>query len=201
MFLRYKKNRGGRNSYICAFHVLSDGFTNPKNNNKDALANGKEHDDDIQKSVSHDIHSTSIGAQTRIQGDKTENKDKDLSQDADDVGAEADINNMESIISYTKWMSKLHFSMALLKKKYTYVNHQGLRIQNILTKYTVYKVVKALYGLHQAPRAWYETLATYPLENRFQRGIIGQTLFIKKQQKDILLVQIYVDDIIFGATN
>nr|GEY79198.1 putative ribonuclease H-like domain-containing protein [Tanacetum cinerariifolium] len=65
----------------------------------------------------------------------------------------------------------------------------------------VYKVVKALYELHHAPRAWYETLATYLLENRFQRGTIDQTLFIKKQQKDILLVQIYVDDIIFGATN
>nr|GFB39711.1 putative ribonuclease H-like domain-containing protein [Tanacetum cinerariifolium] len=65
----------------------------------------------------------------------------------------------------------------------------------------VYKVVKALYGLHQAPRAWYETLATYLLENGFQKGIIDQTLFIKRQQKDILLLQIYVDDIIFGATN
>nr|GEX59471.1 uncharacterized mitochondrial protein AtMg00810-like [Tanacetum cinerariifolium] len=65
----------------------------------------------------------------------------------------------------------------------------------------VYKVVKALYGLHQAPRAWYETLATYLLENGFQRGTIDQTLFIKKQKRDILLVQIYVDDIIFGATN
>nr|GEV54227.1 putative ribonuclease H-like domain-containing protein [Tanacetum cinerariifolium] len=65
----------------------------------------------------------------------------------------------------------------------------------------VYKVVKALYGLHQAPRAWYETLATYLLENGFQRGTIDQTLFIKKQQENILLVQIYVDDIIFGATN
>nr|GEV36766.1 hypothetical protein [Tanacetum cinerariifolium] len=65
----------------------------------------------------------------------------------------------------------------------------------------VYKVVKALYGLHQAPRAWYETLATYLLENSFQRGIIDQTLFIKKQKGHILLVQIYIDDIIFGATN
>nr|GEX48919.1 putative ribonuclease H-like domain-containing protein [Tanacetum cinerariifolium] len=52
----------------------------------------------------------------------------------------------------------------------------------------VYKVVKALYGLHQAPRAWYETLATYLLENGFQRGTIDQTLFIKKKQKDILLM-------------
>nr|GEY04617.1 retrovirus-related Pol polyprotein from transposon TNT 1-94 [Tanacetum cinerariifolium] len=56
----------------------------------------------------------------------------------------------------------------------------------------VYKVVMALYGLHQAPRAWYETLATYLLENGFQRGTIDQTLFIKKQKGYILLVQIYV---------
>nr|GEX86927.1 putative ribonuclease H-like domain-containing protein [Tanacetum cinerariifolium] len=65
----------------------------------------------------------------------------------------------------------------------------------------VYKVVKALYGLHQAARAWYETLANYLLENGFQRGKIDQILFIKRQKGDILLVQIYVDDIKFGATN
>nr|GEZ33346.1 hypothetical protein [Tanacetum cinerariifolium] len=52
-----------------------------------------------------------------------------------------------------------------------------------------------------APRAWYETLANYLLENGFQIGKIDQTLFIKKQKRDILPVQIYVDDIIFGATN
>ncbi|GJR28414.1 putative ribonuclease H-like domain-containing protein [Tanacetum coccineum] len=65
----------------------------------------------------------------------------------------------------------------------------------------VYKVVKALYGLHQAQRAWYETLANYLLGNEFKRGEIDQTLFIKKQKGDILLVQVYVDDIIFGSTN
>nr|GEZ37647.1 hypothetical protein [Tanacetum cinerariifolium] len=65
----------------------------------------------------------------------------------------------------------------------------------------VYKVVKELYGLHQAPRAWYKTLANYLLENCFQKGKIDQTLFIKRQKGDILLVQIYVDDIIFGSTN
>ncbi|GJR22255.1 putative ribonuclease H-like domain-containing protein [Tanacetum coccineum] len=64
----------------------------------------------------------------------------------------------------------------------------------------VYKVVKALYGLHQAPRAWYDTLATYLLSNGFQRGQIDQTLFIKRHKGHILLVQIYVDDIIFGST-
>ncbi|GJZ93608.1 putative ribonuclease H-like domain-containing protein [Tanacetum coccineum] len=64
----------------------------------------------------------------------------------------------------------------------------------------VYKVEKALYGLHQAPRAWYETLSTYMLDNEFQRGKIDKTLFIKRYKGNILLVQVYVDDIIFGLT-
>ncbi|GKA29488.1 putative ribonuclease H-like domain-containing protein [Tanacetum coccineum] len=64
----------------------------------------------------------------------------------------------------------------------------------------VYKVEKALYGLHHAPRAWYETLSTYLLENGFHRGQIDKTLFIKRHKDDILLVQVYVDDIIFGST-
>ncbi|GJV09875.1 retrovirus-related pol polyprotein from transposon TNT 1-94 [Tanacetum coccineum] len=64
----------------------------------------------------------------------------------------------------------------------------------------VYKVEKALYGLHQAPKAWYETLSTYLLDNEFQRGKIDKTLFIKRHKGDILLVQVYVDDIIFGST-
>ncbi|GKA48688.1 putative ribonuclease H-like domain-containing protein [Tanacetum coccineum] len=64
----------------------------------------------------------------------------------------------------------------------------------------VYKVEKALYGLHQAPRAWYETLSTYLLDNGFHRGQIDKTLFIKRHKDDILLVQVYVDDIIFGST-
>ncbi|KAI3692552.1 hypothetical protein L6452_32369 [Arctium lappa] len=59
---------------------------------------------------------------------------------------------------------------------------------------------KALYGLHQAPRAWYDTLSSYLLENGFERGVIDKTLFIKRKKKEILLVQIYVDDIIFGST-
>ncbi|GKA03425.1 putative ribonuclease H-like domain-containing protein [Tanacetum coccineum] len=64
----------------------------------------------------------------------------------------------------------------------------------------VYKVKKALYGLHQAPRAWYETLSTYLLDNEFQKRKIDKTLFIKRYKGDILLVQVYVDDIIFGST-
>nr|GEU54341.1 hypothetical protein [Tanacetum cinerariifolium] len=64
----------------------------------------------------------------------------------------------------------------------------------------VYKVEKTLYGLHQAPKAWYETLSTYLLENGYRGGTIDKTLFIKKDKGDILLVQVYVDDIIFGST-
>ncbi|GJV28972.1 putative ribonuclease H-like domain-containing protein [Tanacetum coccineum] len=64
----------------------------------------------------------------------------------------------------------------------------------------VYKVVKALYGLHQAPRAWYATLSTFLLKSGYKRGTIDKTLFIKKDKNDIMLVQVYVDDIIFGST-
>nr|GEW99747.1 hypothetical protein [Tanacetum cinerariifolium] len=166
-FMENKPNVAGEEgtqTYVL-FPVLFDDSTNSHNNNKDALVDGKEHDDDIQKSVSPDIHSSSSGAQTRKQGHKTENKDKGKSpvvtiigfrdlnakleecnnnssngvntasssvstaghnfinrtnnfsatgpsnaamsnledlthyNDADDVGAEADINNLESIIS------------------------------------------------------------------------------------------------------
>nr|GEW48484.1 hypothetical protein [Tanacetum cinerariifolium] len=80
------------------------------------------------------------------------------------------------------------------------VNTVRLRFEDPDYPDKVYKVEKALYGLHQAPRAWYETLAKYLLENGFRRGKIDQTMFIKRQKYDILLVQVYVDDIIFGST-
>ncbi|GJU33434.1 putative ribonuclease H-like domain-containing protein [Tanacetum coccineum] len=62
----------------------------------------------------------------------------------------------------------------------------------------VYKI--ALYGLHQAPRAWYATLSTFFETHGYRRGTIDKTLFIKKDKKDIMMVQVYVDDIIFGST-
>nr|GEU37063.1 hypothetical protein [Tanacetum cinerariifolium] len=65
----------------------------------------------------------------------------------------------------------------------------------------VYKVEKAMYGLHQAPRAWYGTLSKYLLDNGFQRGAIDQTLFVRKHKGDFLLVQVYIDDIIFSSSN
>nr|GFB19246.1 hypothetical protein [Tanacetum cinerariifolium] len=141
-----KAGEEGTHTYVL-FPVLSDGSTNSQNNNKDALVDGKEHDDDIQKSVSSDIHSSSSGAQTRKQeytnnssnrvnaasslvsiaghnfinstndfsvagpsndaasptavnsSDMPNLEDLTHSDNTDDVGAEADINNLESIIS------------------------------------------------------------------------------------------------------
>nr|KAJ0204523.1 hypothetical protein LSAT_V11C500235470 [Lactuca sativa] len=65
----------------------------------------------------------------------------------------------------------------------------------------VYRLDKAVYGLKQAPRAWYETLTSYLLENGYRRGAIDNTLFIKNKGSNMVLVQIYVDDIIFGSPN
>ncbi|KAH9717278.1 hypothetical protein KPL71_021758 [Citrus sinensis] len=65
----------------------------------------------------------------------------------------------------------------------------------------VYKLSKALYGLKQAPRAWYDRLKNFLLDNDFSMGKADTTLFVKHKNQDILIVQIYVDDIIFGSTN
>ncbi|GKD65649.1 retrovirus-related pol polyprotein from transposon TNT 1-94, partial [Tanacetum coccineum] len=64
----------------------------------------------------------------------------------------------------------------------------------------MYKLKKALYGLKQAPRAWYDLLSKFLLSQVFSKGTVDPTLFIRRQGKDILLVQIYVDDIIFAST-
>ncbi|GJS35487.1 putative ribonuclease H-like domain-containing protein [Tanacetum coccineum] len=65
----------------------------------------------------------------------------------------------------------------------------------------VYRLRKALYRLKQAPRAWYDQLLKFLISKGFTKGIIDPTLFTIKYGEDILLVQIYVDDIIFGSTN
>nr|GFA02009.1 copia protein [Tanacetum cinerariifolium] len=65
----------------------------------------------------------------------------------------------------------------------------------------VYHLKKALYRLKQAPRAWYDTLSRFLLDNDFFKGAIDPTLFTRKTGKHILLVQIYVDDIIFAPTD
>nr|GFA49627.1 putative ribonuclease H-like domain-containing protein [Tanacetum cinerariifolium] len=119
--------------------------------------------------------------------------------DRENVGAEANFNNLETSITVSPIpITRIHNAHPISQ----IISNMSLTTQTKrFEDDNVYKVVMALYGLHQARRAWYETLATYLLENGFHRGQIDQTLFIKKQKGDILLVQIYMDDIIFGATN
>ncbi|GKC15286.1 retrovirus-related pol polyprotein from transposon TNT 1-94 [Tanacetum coccineum] len=64
----------------------------------------------------------------------------------------------------------------------------------------VYKLKKTLYGLKQAPRAWYAMLSLFLISQDFSKGSVDPTLFIRKEGKELLLVQVYVDDIIFAAS-
>jgi hypothetical protein len=65
----------------------------------------------------------------------------------------------------------------------------------------VYKLSKTLYGLKQAPRAWYTRLKTFLLEHGYVMGSVDKTLFTLKHGNDFLLVQIYMDNIIFGGSS
>ncbi|GKE67452.1 retrovirus-related pol polyprotein from transposon TNT 1-94 [Tanacetum coccineum] len=64
----------------------------------------------------------------------------------------------------------------------------------------VYKLKKALYGLKQAPKAWYDRLKSFLIKHEYKIGIVDNTLYTKKKSSNLIIVQIYVDDIIFGST-
>nr|GEZ93014.1 uncharacterized mitochondrial protein AtMg00810-like [Tanacetum cinerariifolium] len=149
--------------------------------------------------------------QSEVQVSPSKLEDITYSDDEEDVDAEADFTNLETTITVSPILTtRVHKDQHQMDVKSAFLYGiieeelyvcQPPRFEDPNYPDKVYKVVKALYGLHQAPRAWYETLAIYLLENGFQRGKIDQTLFIKRQKSDILLVQIYVDAIIFGSTN
>ena len=64
----------------------------------------------------------------------------------------------------------------------------------------VLRLKKALYGLKQAPRAWYNRLTSYLLDHGFKRGQADWTLFVQRDEKYLVVAQVYVDDIVFGST-
>ncbi|GKA41318.1 retrovirus-related pol polyprotein from transposon TNT 1-94 [Tanacetum coccineum] len=64
----------------------------------------------------------------------------------------------------------------------------------------VYKLKKALYGLKQAPKAWYDRLKAFLIKHEYKMGMVDNTLFTKKKSSNLIIIQIYVDDIIFGST-
>nr|GEX09809.1 uncharacterized mitochondrial protein AtMg00810-like [Tanacetum cinerariifolium] len=129
--------------------------------------------------------------------DMSELEDIIYSDDEEDVGAEADLSNLETNIPVSPILTtRVHkdhhvnqitgdLNSAPQTREVYVCQPPGFEDPDYPDK--VYKVVKILYGLHQAPRAWYKTLANYLLENGFQRGKIDQNLFIKKQKGDILL--------------
>ncbi|GJW68307.1 hypothetical protein Tco_0122731 [Tanacetum coccineum] len=120
--------------------------------------------------------------------------------DNKDVGAEADLNNLETTMNVspipTTRIHKDHpknqiigdINSATQIRRMTKISKEHAMIeamQDELLHFSLQKVWK----LVDLPKAWYETLSTYLLENRFRRGIIDKTLFIKKDKGDILLVQ------------
>ncbi|GKB18039.1 putative ribonuclease H-like domain-containing protein [Tanacetum coccineum] len=97
--------------------------------------------------------------------------------DDEDVGAEADLNNLETTMNMDV---KSAFLYGTIDEEVYVCQPHGFEDPQFPNK--VYKVEKALYGLHQAPRAWYETLSTYLIKNGFRRGTIDKTLLIKKDK-------------------
>ncbi|GJS18738.1 retrovirus-related pol polyprotein from transposon TNT 1-94 [Tanacetum coccineum] len=91
------------------------------------------------------------------------------------------------------------FKCASQGRGHMFLNPKDCRIR--ITHLMGYKLKKALYGLKQAPRAWYYMLLSFLLSQHFSKGAVDPTLFIRKAGNDLLLVQIYVDDIIFASTN
>ena len=65
----------------------------------------------------------------------------------------------------------------------------------------VYRLKKALYGLKQALRAWYEILSTHLLKKGYTRRAVDKTLFVKRIKKDVMIAQVYVDNIMFSSTS
>ncbi|GJW12222.1 retrovirus-related pol polyprotein from transposon TNT 1-94, partial [Tanacetum coccineum] len=93
---------------------------------------------------------------------------------------------------------KTAFLNGILREEVYVIQPDGFVVQD--NPNHVYKLKKALYWLKQDPRAWYDLLSKFLLSQKFSKGTMYPTLFIKRQGKDILLVQIYVDDIIFAST-
>nr|GEY38423.1 retrovirus-related Pol polyprotein from transposon TNT 1-94 [Tanacetum cinerariifolium] len=65
----------------------------------------------------------------------------------------------------------------------------------------IYKLKKELYGLKQSPKAWYDRLKAFLRKYEYSIGMVDNTLFTKKSKSHLIIVQIYVDGIIFGSTS
>ncbi|GJW53430.1 putative ribonuclease H-like domain-containing protein [Tanacetum coccineum] len=156
--------------------------------------------DSPTKDVDNGEPKTADDAQKQVE-DGLNNENAEQERFADDSSTK-DVNAVKLILPDQKLILKQAEELLEFKLQKVWIlvdlpkGHRAIGFEDLDHPDKVYKVVKALYGLHQAPRAWYDTLANYLFCNGFQRGKIDQTLFIKRKQGHILLVQIYVDDII-----
>ncbi|GJR44454.1 retrovirus-related pol polyprotein from transposon TNT 1-94 [Tanacetum coccineum] len=134
------------------------------------------------------------------------NKQKGIDYD----GTFAPVARLEAVRIFLAFATYMNFIVYQIDVKSSFLN--GKLKEEVYVKQSpgfqssefpnhVCKLYKALYGLKQAPRAWYETLSTFFTEHKFVRGKIYNTLFVYKTQTDVILVQIYVNDIIFGSTS
>ncbi|GJY07442.1 retrovirus-related pol polyprotein from transposon TNT 1-94 [Tanacetum coccineum] len=99
-----------------------------------------------------------------------------------------ELNNLKQAMIETSWIDAMQEELYEFEILQEYPSH-------------VYKLKKALYGLKQAPRTWYDMLSNFLISQHFSKGVVDPTLFTQKARNDLLLVQIYVDDIIFSSTN
>ncbi|GJZ79302.1 putative ribonuclease H-like domain-containing protein [Tanacetum coccineum] len=197
-----------------------DGKKVDEDSRKDSEGIDQEKEDNVNSTNNVNAASTNevnaVGGKTSIKLSLDLNmpklEDYIIFEDDEDVGAEADMHNLNITIQVSPILTiRIHKDHPLnqvigdLKNPKRKIEEEvyvcqppGFEDPDFPDR--VYKVEKALYGLHQALRAWYETLSTYLLNNEFQRGKIDKTLFIKRYKGDILLVQVYVDDTIFGST-
>ncbi|KAK6151857.1 hypothetical protein DH2020_014492 [Rehmannia glutinosa] len=122
----------------------------------------------------------------------------------------APVARLEAIRMFLAYATHKNFNVYQMDVKSAFLNglleeevyvEQPLGFEQKTLGDKVYKLKKALYGLKQTPRAWYDTLSQFLTDNGFTKGKVDRTLFRNQDEESILLVQIYVDDIIFGSTN
>ncbi|GJS41571.1 retrovirus-related pol polyprotein from transposon TNT 1-94 [Tanacetum coccineum] len=116
---------------------------------------------------------------------------------------------LESIIIQLAYACALNFKLFQMDLKSTFLNGfineevyvaQPLGLIDFEKPDHVYKLKKALYGLKQAPKAWYDRLKAFLIKHEYKMGMVDNTLFTKKKSSNLIIVQIYVDDIIFSST-
>lgn len=122
----------------------------------------------------------------------------------------APVARMEAIRIFLAYATNMNFKVYQMDVKSAFLNgkikedvyvQQPPGFESSEFPNHVYKLNKALYVLKQEPRAWYETLSAFLIQNKFVRGKIDNTLFIYRTKSDVILVQVYVDDILFGLTS